>query len=99
MKEKKIDKKGYVFIYKLDHKYSKTKRGWIPEHRAVVEDFIKRRLKKGECVHHLDENKENNKIENLMLFKSHREHAKFHVRVKQFGFTNPILREIKNRWK
>ncbi len=92
-------KAGYVLIYKPDHKYSKTKQGWIFEHRAVVEDFLKRGLKSHECVHHIDEHKKNNKIENLMVFKNHREHAKFHVKIKQFGFTNPVLREIKNRWK
>ena len=97
--KKKIDKKGYVLIHKPDHKYSKPKRGWIQEHRAVVEDFIKRRLKKGECVHHIDENKQNNKIDNLMIFKSHSKHSKFHTKVRQFGMTNPVLRQIKNRWK
>jgi len=97
--KKKLDKKGYVLIYKPNHKYSKTKKGWIYEHRAVVEDYLKRRLKKGECVHHLDEDKQNNKINNLMIFKSHKEHSKFHIKIKQFGFTNPVLMEIKNRWK
>ncbi len=68
-------------------------------HRKVVEDFISRKLKKGEVVHHIDENKKNNKIENLMIFTTHKKHMQFHNKVKQFGFTNPILRQIKNRWK
>jgi len=95
--QKKIVK-GYVYLYVPDHKYSKGKKGWLQEHRIVVENFLKRRLKEGECVHHLDENKKNNKIENLMIFKSHSEHSKFHTKIKQFGFTTPILRQIKNRW-
>lgn len=99
MESKRLDRKGYVLIYTLNHKYSKPRKGWIYEHRAVVENFIKRRLKKGECVHHLDENKENNKISNLMLFKSHREHSKFHTKIKQFGFTGPVLKQINERWK
>ena len=98
IKKKKI-KAGYVLIYKPDHKYSQTKKGWIFEHRAVVEDFLKRRLKFGECIHHISKNKKNNKIENLMVFKSYKEHSSFHNKVKQFGFTNPVLRQIKNRWK
>ena len=97
--QKKIDKKGYVLILKPDHKYSKTKNGWIPKHRAVTEDFIKRRLKKGECVHHIDFNKQNNKISNLMIFKSHKAHSSFHNRIRQFGLTNPIKRQIRDRWK
>jgi len=95
----KIDKKGYFLIYKPDHKYSETKNGWIYNHREVVENFIKRKLKKGECIHHIDEDKTNNKIENLMLFKSHKEHSSFHNKVRQFGMTNPVLRQIENRWK
>jgi len=97
-KEKKM-RGGYVLIYKLAHKYSKTKKGWIYEHRAVVEDFIERKLKKRECIHHLNNRKKDNRIENLMLFKNHKEHAKFHAKIKQFGMTNPIKRQIQNRWK
>lgn len=98
MKERKIDKKGYVLIYKLDHKYSQTKQGWIYEHRAVVEDFLKRGLKSHECVHHIDGHKKNNKIENPMLFPNEKEHQKFHNKVKQFGYTRPILKQISERW-
>ena len=46
-KRNRLDQKGYVLIYKPDHKYSETKKGWIYEHRAKVEDFIKQALKKG----------------------------------------------------
>ena len=87
-------------IYKPGHKYSKTKKGkgWIFEHRAVVEDFIKRGLERPECIHHIDGNKKNNNIDNLMLFKNHAQHMKFHSKIKQFGFTTPILKQIKERW-
>lgn len=97
--ERKTDKKGYVLVYKPDHKYSNTKNGWIREHRAVVEDFIKRKLEKGECIHHIDGDKTNNQIGNLMLFKNHKEHSSFHNKIRQFGFTNPVLRQIRDRWK
>lgn len=97
--EKKIDKKEYVLVYKPDHKYGKTKKGWILEHRMVVENFIEKRLRKGWCIHHVDENKQNNNVENLMIFKSHKAHSSFHNRVRQFGMTNPIKREIENRWE
>ena len=98
LSERKI-RKGYVWIYKPNHKYSQTKKGWIFEHRAVVEDFIKRSLKSGECVHHINKKKKDNKIKNLMIFKNNSEHSKFHNKVRQFGMTNPIKREIENRWK
>lgn len=99
MEDKRLDKKGYVLIYLPDHKYSKPKRGWIYEHKVIVENFIKRRLKKGECIHHIDGDKKNNNIGNLMLFKSHKAHSSFHNKVRQFGFTGPILKQIDQRWK
>jgi len=95
----KLDKKGYILIKEPNHKYSTPKKGWIKEHRAVTENFIKRCLKKGECVHHIDLDKTNNKIENLMVFKSHKKHSSFHNKLTQFGMTNPILRQIKDRWE
>jgi len=94
----KKNPKGYVSIHKLDHKYSKTKTGWIKKHRAVVEDFLKRALKPGEVVHHINEIKDDNRIENLMLFKNQREHSSFHTKIRQFGMTTPIRRQIENRW-
>ena len=96
---KKLTKSGYVKIYKPKHKYSPTKKGWILEHRYIVEKFLKRQLKSGEVVHHINEDKQDNKIENLMLFKNNKEHTKFHTKIRQFGFTQPILRQIKNRWE
>jgi len=49
----------------------------IYEHRYVMEQHIGRKLKKGEEVHHIDGNKMNNSIENLMLLTID-EHKKFH---------------------
>lgn len=68
------------------------------EHLIAVERFIKRKLKPEERVHHLDENKQNNSIKNLMLFPNDSEHIKFHNKVRQFGLTGPIKRQIAKRW-
>ena len=68
------------------------------EHLIVTEKFLKRKLTKKERVHHLNEIKSDNRIENLMLFKSDSEHIKFHTKIRQHGYTNPIKRQIKNRW-
>lgn len=48
-------------------------------HRVVAEQMLGRPLKKGEVVHHIDGNKRNNKPENLMVFKTQKEHAAFHA--------------------
>lgn len=48
------------------------------EHRVVAEQKLGRPLRKGEVVHHIDGDKRNNKPENLMVFASQAEHAKWH---------------------
>lgn len=47
-------------------------------HRMVAERMLGRKLKPGEVVHHIDGNKRNNAPENLMVFSSQSEHAKWH---------------------
>lgn len=49
-------------------------------HRVVAEKMLGRKLLKGEVVHHIDKNKRNNKPENLMIFKSQKDHAAWHAR-------------------
>jgi hypothetical protein len=88
---RKINDNGYVLI--LDGLM------WKLEHKIVVENFIGRKLKKEEVIHHLDFNKKNNKIENLMLFHNQKEHASFHIKIKKFGITNPIAKQIEERWE
>ena len=48
------------------------------EHRTVAEDMLGRKLRPREVVHHIDGNKRNNSPDNLMVFSSQSEHAKFH---------------------
>lgn len=48
-------------------------------HRVVAEQMLGRPLTKGEVVHHIDGDKRNNKPENLMVFKTQKEHAAFHA--------------------
>ena len=98
MYKEKVKRSGYVVVHKPEDPRS-DKSGYMFEHTIVVEEKIGRNLQKGELVHHIDENKTNNNIENLMLFESQSKHLKFHNKVKQFGFTNPILKQIENRWK
>lgn len=71
---------------------------WLLEHRLVVEEKIGRKLRPEEVIHHINEIKEDNRIENLMLFSTNDEHISFHTKLRQFGLTNPISRQIEERW-
>ncbi len=54
------------------------------EHRVVAEQLLGRPLCPGEVVHHIDGDKRNNRPENLRVFASQAEHAKFHVEFNWF---------------
>ena len=61
-----ITDSGYKMIRTPDHPFAESK-GYVREHRLVVEKFLGRYLDDGECIHHCDEVKSNNSIENLEL--------------------------------
>jgi len=90
-------KSGYISVYFPKHPGA-DKGGYVLEHRLVVEIFIGRLLTKEEKVHHISFNKQNNEIANLMLFPTNSAHMKFHTKIRQHGMTNPIRRQIVNRW-
>lgn len=71
------NKKGYVLISKKEHPYS-SKYGLIFEHRLVMEEHIGRYLTPEEVVHHNNGIPDDNRIENLKLFKSQSIHISSH---------------------
>lgn len=70
-----IDDKGYVKILRPDH--PKNIRGYIYEHRAVFEVYLQRMLQPWETVHHINEVKIDNRLENLFLCTI-KEHSAIH---------------------
>lgn len=62
------DKDGYILIHAPFHPYCDSD-GYVREHRLVMEKYFKKFLLPQEVVHHKNNNKEDNRIENLELFK------------------------------
>lgn len=72
------DGKQYRMIYKPEHPLA-TMRGYVREHRLIMEDSLGRYLTKDEIVHHIDEDTLNNKLNNLRLL-SGTEHRRLHLK-------------------
>lgn len=70
---------GYICIWIPEHPNSDSK-GYVREHRLVMEEKIGRYLKRSEVVHHIDGDTMNNDIDNLILFKSQSEHSIYHAK-------------------
>ena len=78
---KKKDSTGYILILQPNHPYAQ-KRGYVPEHRLIMEKHLGRYLKSEEVVHHINGQRDDNRIENLMLFKNKGKHSAYHRRKK-----------------
>jgi hypothetical protein len=70
------EREGYWDVYCPDHPYAR-KRGFVKEHRLVMEEHLGRYLTKDEVVHHINDNPKDNRIENLQLMTL-AEHISYH---------------------
>lgn len=73
---------GYIKIIVGNHTRA-DRDGYVFEHLMVMEKHIGRPVLESECVHHIDGNRENNKISNLMLFPSRGAHIRFHHQLRR----------------
>jgi hypothetical protein len=70
--------RGYVQLKRRGHPMA-APNGNILEHRLVLAQHIGRDLRASEQVHHVNEVRTDNRIENLWLFADRAAHAHWHV--------------------
>jgi hypothetical protein len=73
-----IHSAGYILVYVGKKHHLADVRGYAYEHRLIAENKIGRRLNKGELVHHIDGNPQNNNPENLEVVISNAYHFFLH---------------------
>ena len=62
---------GYVATYKPEHPHA-TKKGYVREHRLIMEKHFQRYLKKSERIHHKNNIRDDNRIENLEIIQANK---------------------------
>ena len=73
-----IDKDGYKRILTKDRHPSGVFK-YILEHRIIIENTICRKLKRQEDVHHINGNRSDNRIHNLMVFNGRSSHRRYEM--------------------
>jgi hypothetical protein len=76
-KLKRANEDSHVMVKSPSHPNANNQ-GYVAEHRLVMEKEIGRLLRRGEVVHHINLIKTDNKISNLVLFASDRDHFLAH---------------------
>lgn len=71
-----INDSGYVLKLHRNHP-SNVRKPYLREHRLILEAHLGRILTKDEIVHHINGNKTDNRLENLMIV-TRSEHIKMH---------------------
>jgi hypothetical protein len=65
-------------MVKINDHHLSNKWGWVYLHRVMAEMKLGRELLKGEVVHHINENPQDNSLDNLQI-TTQSKHAKEHM--------------------
>ncbi len=82
------DKHGYILVKCPGHPMCNSL-GYVREHRLKMEEKIGRLLTRKEVVHHINHQKDDNRIENLELYESGGKHL----------IAEHIVRDAKGKFK
>ncbi len=82
-----VDSNGYIMIHVGNNLNVKTKwESYKKEHVVIMETILNRPLTKEECVHHINGDKSDNRLENLAVIKSNQHHRLAHNSLQQIGY-------------
>jgi uncharacterized protein (DUF1330 family) len=95
-KKGRINHEGYILILLHDYTGKKYK-NYVLEHRSVMEKHLGRYLTENEIIHHINNNKSDNRIENLKLF-TRSSHLKFHQEAYNFLVKKGLELEYVKEW-
>lgn len=92
---KTISSHGYILLYIGKGQHLADVRGYVYEHRLIIEKKLGRELRSGEKVHHINGNKQDNDPGNLEVVNSNAEHYFLHRKndclLRKPGENNPEI--------
>ena len=74
------DERGYLYRYRPEHPFAE-KKGYVLEHRLIMEKHLGRYLTPKEVVHHKNGNTSDNSIGNLEVFNGNGDHVRRHRKI------------------
>lgn len=85
-----VDEKGYVRVYLGEGVHPHSNKGHVYAHRLTMENHLGRFLSPEEVVHHINEIKTDNRLQNLYLCS-----AEEHVQIHNRGRKNSLEKRAK----
>jgi len=76
-KKGKSKSRRYIYLLKPNHPFA-TKKRYVRRSRLIAEQYLKRYLTPEEIVHHINEIKDDDRLENFIVFTKDVYHRHFH---------------------